>query len=220
MKKYTLLIFFLSITGFSQIHEIGFFAGGTNFIGDIGSTMYINPNKIGGGLVYKYNLNPRIALRGNYNYLQIGGDDKKSDDFAKRTRGFSFTNNIHEISLGAEINFWKYDIRDVKHYYTPYILIQAAAFRYKSPVKYVNEKLQTTNKISYTIPVGVGFKGRISDNLAFAIETAVRFTIIDDLDYSTNKIQKLNFGKSFSDTYVFTAFSLVYSFGRPPCYNF
>ena len=59
----------------SQTHEIGFFAGGSNYVGDIGSTNYIYPNEFAGGLVYKYNLNPRIALRGTYTYIPVSGND-------------------------------------------------------------------------------------------------------------------------------------------------
>ncbi|MBS9774538.1 MAG: hypothetical protein KGV59_05205 [Tenacibaculum sp.] len=231
MKKYILTILFTLTTalGFSQIHEVGVFVGGSNFIGDIGTTKYIYPNKIGGGIVYKYNYNPRIAFRGNYNYIKLKGDDSKSSNTFKQQRGYKFTNVIQELALGIEFNFFDYNIRERETAYTPYILFQASAFRYKAPVKYVdnklqaeyiNEKIETKNKTSYTLPLGIGFKGRINDYFAFAIETGVRFTLNDDLDYSTKKIKKLNFVGNGNDTYVFTAFSIVYTFGKPPCYEY
>ncbi len=73
MKKQLLAIVFICVTSisWSQIHEIGIFIGGTNYVGDVGKTNYISPNNIGAGLIYKYNLNPRIALRGNVSLIPI-----------------------------------------------------------------------------------------------------------------------------------------------------
>lgn len=222
MKKYILTILFTLFAsfGFSQIHEAGVFFGGSNFIGDIGSTNYIYPNQIGGGIVYKYNWNPRIAIRGNYNFIGLKGNDNNSSNPYRKQRGLNFSNTLQEFALGVEFNFFEYNITDRAKAYTPYILVQAATFRYSTPATYTNGNLKTEGKFSYTIPVGIGFKGRLTDNMAFAIESAVRFTLEDDLDYSTNEINNLNFGGRGNDTYVFTAFSIVYTFGRPPCYNF
>lgn len=222
MKKYILiLVTFITSFGFAQIHEIGFFVGGSNFIGDIGATTYVYPNKLGGGVVYKFNINPRIAIRGNYNRIAIIGDDKKSSNLYRKQRGFNFANTINEFALGVEFNFFEYNIKEWYTDFTPYILTQIAAFKYKQPARIDrNNKMLFKRTTSYTIPVGIGVKGRISDNMAYAFESAVRFTLKDDLDYTTNEIDKLNFGGQGNDAYVFTAFSIVYSFGRPPCYRF
>lgn len=222
MEKHTLIILFTFLTtiGFSQIHEIGVFMGGSNFIGDVGSTKYLYPNHFGGGFVYKYNYNPRVAIRANYNFIGIKGDDSNSSNLYRRQRGHKFFNTINEFAIGVEFNFYEYNIMERNTFYTPYILTQLAVFNYKTPIAYTKSNLTTQGSFSYTVPVGVGFKGRLGDNVAFAFETAVRFTLKDDLDYSTNKIKALNFGGRGNDAYVFTAFSIVYTFGRPPCYYF
>jgi hypothetical protein len=46
MNKVILVLFsfFLFATSQAQINEIGVFVGGSNFIGDVGSTTYVNPN--------------------------------------------------------------------------------------------------------------------------------------------------------------------------------
>ncbi|MDY0780872.1 DUF6089 family protein [Tenacibaculum sp. IB213877] len=221
MKKYIFAILVACFTSnlFSQIHEIGFFLGGTNFMGDIGNTSYINPNKIGGGFVYKYNLNPRIALRGTISYLPISGDDTHSNNPYRKIRGYNFTNKIYELAAGVEFNFFEYNIRERNTSFTPYILTEIAVFDSKK-ADFINgnNNIVFKNNFSYAIPVGIGIKGRLADNLAYAFESAVRFTFEDTLDYTTNKIDRLNFGGTGSDYYVFTGFSLVYTFGRPPCY--
>lgn len=204
--------------GFHKFTKLAFFLGGSNFIGDIGGTNYLLPNKLGGGLVYKYNLNPRVALRGNYNFIGLKGNDKKSSNPYRESRKFGFTNGLHEFAGGIEFNFFNYNIREKNTDFTPYILAQVAFFNYKQPEKIENNKLLLKRAFSYTMPVGIGIKGRISDNMAYALESAVRFTLKDDLDYSTDKISGLNFKGNGNDTYVFTAFSIVYTFGRPPCY--
>lgn len=225
MRRQVLTIVFTCITSvfYAQIHEIGGFLGGANFIGDIGSTNYIKPNTIAGGLVYKRNLNPRIAIRGNYNFIPIKGEDAASDNPFREQRGFNFTNTIHEFAAGIEFNFFDYNIRDPRTSFTPYILAQAAIYGYKSPDGIdINNKIITKNEFSYSIPVGVGIKGRLSDNMAFAFESTVRITFEDDLDYTTSNFNNtslnLDFEGNGNDFYVFTGFSIVYTFGRPPCY--
>ena len=43
----------------AQTHEFGVFIGGSNYIGDIGSTTYIAPNEPAFGILYKWNKSPR-----------------------------------------------------------------------------------------------------------------------------------------------------------------
>ncbi|XRE43710.1 hypothetical protein ACIVBQ_001914 [Tenacibaculum discolor] len=204
----------------SQTHEIGFFAGGSNYVGDIGSTNYIQPNEFAGGLVYKYNLNPRIALRGTYTYIPVSGNDNDADNAFRQNRGISFSNTIHEFAAGVEFNFFDYNINDYRTTFTPYILAEVAAFNYKSPEPTSSSNtILLKNKFSYTVPVGIGLKGRLADNFAIAFETGVRFTFVDDIDFTTDRINSLDFGGNGNDWYVFSGVSIVYTFGRPPCFG-
>lgn len=224
MKKYLILLLVACTTSisFAQIHEIGFFVGGTNYIGDIGSTSYINPNQFGGGIIYKYNLNPRIALRGTLSSLPIQGDDANSGNDFRENRNstpLSFSNTIYELAVGTEINFFDYNIREVNSSFTPYILAEFAVINYKTVEFFTsNNNAVYENKTSYAIPLGIGIKGRLSDHLAYAVEAGVRFSLADDLDYTTPDIDALNIGEYGNDHYMFTGVSLVYTFGRPACY--
>ncbi|CAM1348318.1 DUF6089 family protein [Tenacibaculum insulae] len=222
MKKlFIFIIFALTATiTQAQTHEVGVFVGGTNYSGDIGKTNYLYPNEVGGGLVYKYNLNPRIALRGTYTYIPVSGDDKDAENKFRQNRGNNFSNNIHEFAVGVEFNFFDYNISDYKTTFTPYILAEIAAFNYSSPVELTSANtVRLKNSFSYSLPVGIGIKGRLDDHLAIAFETGVRFTLVDDIDFTTDKINNLNFGGTGNDWYMFTGISIVYSFGRPPCYK-
>ncbi|WP_435261661.1 DUF6089 family protein [Tenacibaculum sp. nBUS_03] len=132
----------------------------------------------------------------------------------------SFSNNIHEFAAGIEFNFYDYNISDLRTSYTPYIFAQVATFNYKSPARLVSTNIiELKNKFSYSAPVGIGIKGLLFNDLAIAFEIGARFTFADDLDYSTPDISTLNFGGNGNDWYVFSGISIVYTFGRPQCYN-
>ena len=219
-KNISLIVFlnlFLSMT--SQIHEIGFSIGGSNYVGDIGSTNYINPNTQGGTVFYKYNWNPRIAFKGTYSFLPIKANDANASTALKKSRGFSFSNTIHEIAVGIEFNYFEYDLSSQDKIATPYISIEFAAFNYRyiteeaSPNNYIYD-----NKTSFTVPIAIGYKSKLIGNLAVAIETKMRYTLVDDLDYATKEIPALDYGGTGNDWYFFSGASLIYTFGRPPCY--
>ena len=203
-----------------QVYEVGLSLGGTNYVGDIGRTNYIYPNKPAGALFFKYNWNPRIALRGTYSYLPIEGNDKNADTDFKQNRGLSFKNTIHELAVGMEYNFYEFDMSSEDKTWTPYILLELAAFNYKTPESEPQPRQYIySNKTSYAIPFGVGFKSKLYGTLAFSVETKIRYTFEDDLDYSTSRIPSLDFEGTGNDWYMFTGFSLIYTFGRPACYT-
>lgn len=222
MKKQLLAIVFICITSisWSQINEIGVFIGGSNYVGDVGKTAYLLPNKIAGSIIYKYNANPRIAFRGTLSYLPISGNDANSTNSVRINRNFNFKNEIKELAVGIEYNFFEYDMTSSDKYYTPYILLEVAGFNYNTVASEITAGTYNfKNSTSFAIPFGLGFKTRLADNIGFAIETRVRYTFKDDIDYTTNKIQSLNFGGNSNDWYMFTGISLVYAFGRPACYS-
>lgn len=206
----------------AQVNEVGVFLGGTNYIGDVGRTNYIYPNEVGYGLIYKWNWNPRIALRGTLTSMPIAANDDNADNFGRTNRGYEFTNKINEIALGIEFNFYEYDLSSVADTWTPYLLLELAAFNYSVVQKYTNSnppEIIYTDKTSYAVPFGFGIKSKLADKLAIAFETRFRYTFVDDIDYTTEKFTPLNFGGKGKDWYVFTGISLVYTFGRPACYT-
>jgi hypothetical protein len=221
MKKSILLIFLsISSVSFGQMYEVGISLGGSNYVGDIGRTNYIYPNKIATAAFLKYNLNPRMALRATYSYLPVKANDLDADTNFRRDRGLHFSNTINELAVGLEYNFYEYDISSDDKSWTPYILIELASFNYKHVVSEPQpNQYQYETKNSAAIPFGVGFKSKLAGPLAFSLETKFRYTFEDDLDFSTAKVPSLDFGNPGKDWYMFTGFSLIYTFGRPACYT-
>lgn len=221
MKNSIILLIFACITNVAsaQLYEIGLTVGGSNYIGDVGRTNYIYPNEFAGAAFFKYNWNPRIAIKGTYSFLPIQGDDANADTDFKRTRGYSFTNTIHELAVGLEYNFYEYNLSEPGKTWTPYIIFEIAAFNYSYAVSEpAPNQYEFDTKTSFSIPFGLGFKSKLSGNWAFSLESKVRYTTVDDLDFTTPQIPSLDFGGTGNDWYIFTGFSLIYTFGRPPCY--
>ena len=221
MKKRLILLLFICVSSncLSQINEIGFFIGGVNYVGDVGTTNYIRPNNTGGTILYKYNLNPRIAIRGNFSYFNLSGNDANSENKIRQQRGESFKNSINEFAVGIEYNFYKYDLSSRDHISTPYILLQMAAVDYETPrLQNPDSSYKFTRNTSVSIPFGVGFKTKVYGKIAFAIETTFRYTFTDELDYSTNRFSDFDYASTSNDWYMFSGISLVYTFGRPACF--
>jgi hypothetical protein len=222
MKKIFILIAFswLTSTLNAQINEIGIMVGGSNYIGDVGSEYYINPNNFMGSLIYKWNKNPRIAFRGTFTYAVLSANDAKATNPERLNRGLRFTNTIKELALGLEFNFFEYNLDDYKYTQTPYILLELAAYNYSVVTKETApNQYQYGSKTSFAIPFGIGYKTKLFQDFAIAVEVRARYTLNDNLDYNNPDIVNLNFGNPNSnDWYMLTGISLVYTFGRPACY--
>ena len=210
-----------SILSFGQIHEIGIVAGGSNYIGDIGRENFIYPNNIMGGVLYKKNVNPRIALRGNFTYAKISDHDQDSKNQGRFDRGIHFSNSIKELAVGLEFNFFEYNLDNFQYTQSPYILVQFGAVNYRVVENETGSgQYEYSNKTTFTMPIGIGFKTKLTGDFAMAVELRAQYTWQDDLDYNNKEIEALTFGNpNDNDWYILTGISFVYTFGRPPCYT-
>ena len=206
----------------AQIHEIGVFAGGSNYIGDVGSTAFVAPNEPAFGFLYKWNKSPRHSYRFSYTQSTLSGSDSKSDIDSKVLRNLSFKNNIKELSMGLEFNFFDFNLHDGDPKLTPYVYSGISYFSY-SELFYINGEYRNDyDRGSFAIPMTVGIKGTLTENLILGLEVGVRYTFTDNLDGSNPRNQKLKtlqFGNlNSNDWYTFSGLTLTYTFGNKPCY--
>ncbi|MBO6879273.1 DUF6089 family protein [Winogradskyella sp.] len=216
-------IFFFQNTN-AQIYEVGVFAGGSNFIGDVGATDYISPNQGAFGAIFKWNRSPRHSFRASVIFSDLEGLDGKSNDPRRRQRGYNFNTSILEISAGMEFTFWDFNLHEIGIQGTPYLysgitLANHDNYYFTPAGEYTSEN---TSSWAYGIPMVLGYKTNISNHLILALEIGARYTFSDELDGSVpdNKDrQQLSFGNTNSnDWYVFSGITLTYTFGRRPCY--
>jgi len=219
-------ILFILLLGFTavnaQIHEIGVFLGGSNYIGDVGPTTYIAPDEFAFGLLYKWNKSPRHSWRISYTQAKITSSDLKSDSPGRIQRGYNFENNIKEVSLGLEFNFFDFNLHQNEFKVTPYIYGGLSFFAYEELFYILGKQKIDYRNGSLAIPMTVGVKTNIMGQIILGVEVGARYTMTDNLDGSNPKnkiLAPLKFGDLNSkDWYVFSGLTLTYTFGNKPCY--
>ncbi len=223
MKRIFVIIFILGLTKLNaQIHEVGVFLGGANFVGDVGKTNYISPNELAFGVLYKWNKSPRHAYRFSFTQSKLTGNDLDSDVPGRFKRGYNFENSVKEFSLGFEFNFFDFNLHRMDRLVTPYVYTGVSYFIYDE-IFMINK----TTKLDYTsstfaIPMVVGVKSNITPTLILGAEVGARYTMTDNLDGSNpenQNLKNLKFGNlNSNDWYMFTGITLTYTFGEKPCY--
>lgn len=224
MKKflfYTIALF-LSFNSQAQIHEIGIFAGGINYIGDVGPTNYIAPNNIAFGALYKWNRSKRHSYRFSYTQGKVESNDLDSDAPNRNLRGYKIKNNVKEFSVGLEFNFLDFDLHQSDFAFSPYVYSGLSTFIYNETFVINKESKIDYQHYSFAIPMTVGIKTKIAQQLVLGMEVGARYTFTDNLDGSNPKnknFETLKFGNlNSNDWYVFSGITLTYTFGKNPCF--
>ena len=208
---------------YSQIYEVGVFAGGSNLIGDVGATNYISPNQLAIGGVFKWNRSPRHSYRLSIISSSLDAQDSKSDDPRRTDRDYSINSDILEIALGMEFTFFDFNLHGDGNKSTPYIYTGISTAKHDN--YYIRNGVQTSENTSswaFGIPMALGFKTTLTNHIILAAEIGARYTFSDELDGSYPERPSL-FNYSFgnlnnNDWYMFTGITLTYTFSRKPCY--
>lgn len=219
------LLIFSIFSGKSQTYELGGVIGGSNYVGDVGSTNYIAPTDLAVGGIFRWNRSPRHSFRLGAMLAGIRGDDANSNERRRQERGYSFTNVVRELSLGMEYTFWEFDLHSGKDQSTPYLYTGLVFFGYNGLALDENQNLsEYNNSWNFAIPMAIGYKMTLSTKLILGFEAGARYTFTDNLDGSNPTGEKeefygLKFGNlNSNDWYFYTGITLTFAFGREPCY--
>ncbi len=201
-----ILLLLAGLQASAQYHEIGVMGAQAHYIGDINPSNHIPAEFFpGGGLIYRYNFNDRIAFKASVLYGRMYAADEDSDSEWQQNRNLHFRSDIFEISTQIEINFLTYEIGDPKRPSTPYLFAGLSIFRHNPQAEFSNRWLDLQplgtegqgiegyedryNLTQISIPFGVGFKFNIWRNFGGAVEWGMRRTFTDYLDdVSTNYV--------------------------------
>jgi hypothetical protein len=202
-----ILLSVFSITARSQsmesyVHqgEYGFSLGMGHYFGDLNTNSRINRPKFAGSLFFRKQLNNYIGVKISGSYTLLGYSDKYSTNPTEIQRNLSFNNNVWELSVSGDFNFFKFIPGFEEFRYTPYISLGLGVmsfdpYAYLNGEKYLLRPLNTEGQgstiypektpyspIAMSIPFGVGMKYAINERVNVFGEVVYRFTNTDYLD--------------------------------------
>ena len=221
-KAFIVVLSFFCITNTqAKINQIGVFVGGSNFIGDLGATTYVNPNSPAVGLLYKWNKTPRHSWRFSFIQSKLTAKDIESDDKSRQVRAYEFENTIKEFSGGLEFNFFDFNLNNsFDRKITSYVFTGLNVSFYDSLFFITNQVNIDSKEKTLALPIILGVKSNLTSNFVIGLEVGTRVTFADDIDGS---LPKNNLGTPFgniynNDWYVFSGLTLTYTFGKKPCF--
>ena len=214
-----LTILLISFVSFSQQwkflrNEVSIGVGTSHFMGELGGANDIGSSGIKGFkdlefkltrpavyAGYRFYLSPMFAVKGDFTYARLNGDDALTTERFRQNRNIHFRSPM--IELSGRIEF--YPLKEYfGHLYRsngvlgksvnrlrPYTFIGVGGFWFNPKAKYNGswEKLQPLQtegveykRIAVSMPFGVGLKYAITKQLSVGIEMALRYTSSDYLD--------------------------------------
>ena len=184
----------------SQSIEVGLMTGVANYYGDLNANFGFNYIRPAASLLVKQNLNYYISVKGTASYGKVGASDNQQSQVFEKTRNLSFQSNIFELAAQVELNFFRYELENLNHYFTPYLTTGAAVFRFNPKTELDGQMInlqpigtegQMNPDISnnspyalnqFAIPMGMGFKYWIGGNWTIGGEITYRKTFTDYID--------------------------------------
>jgi len=185
-------------SGYSQQHELGLMGGVSYYIGDLNPAGHFMQSKPAGGIMYRYNMNPRMALRIQALFGSLQGADSVIE--FNEDRNLSFRSPLMELGAQYELNYYKFKIGSDKDYFTPYLFVGVSFFKFNPQGFYDGDwyNLQSLgtegqgttaypDRDSYSlagfaIPFGVGFKIILGNATILGFEWGLRKTFTDYID--------------------------------------
>lgn len=189
----TVLLIFICCNVRAQSWEVGGFAGGAGYMGDLNPK---NPLKISGaafGALVQRNFDEYFSAKLNYTHGFISAADNTSGNEQARNRNLSFSTNLDELSLIGEFNFMGYIPSISRNVYTPFIYAGVGVVQFNPQTVYMGQTynlrpLKTEGQASpytnraLTIPYGIGFKYNFASTWNLAAEIGYRQPKTDYLD--------------------------------------
>jgi hypothetical protein len=219
MKSCIILIFVLSYSVIhSQNWEMVIYSGWSNYQGDLAPEVKLLESHPYFSFLLKKNLNQYVSLGMSISQARISGDDGNFKYLGFRS--LSFTTNITEIAYVYEFNFLPFAFGLDYKKFTPYVSTGIAFFKFNPYIyyaggKYYFQKLDTEGKRSsgakkhnylleqLSIPLGGGFKFRLSKSFNAGINLNYRYCFTDYLDdVSTTYPDKVLLGQKYGPVAV------------------
>lgn len=157
--------------------EVGVGAGLVSYLGDFNGSVVKNMQPMG-SLVWRWVLNPRMALRakGSYGKLKGSSADVQTYYPDMQAKPYQFNHSLGDLGVTFEYNFWPYgtgrDYRGAKRL-TPFIFGGVGGTYVSGGPKDV---------WTAHVPLGLGVKYKLGDRVNIGLEWAAHFSLSDKLD--------------------------------------
>lgn len=199
MKKIIIILMLCGglFQGLAQRSELGAMVGTSFYLGDLNPRKLFGMPQLAGGIIYRYNFTPRWALKADILFAQVAGDDAITNK--NYERNLSFKSPITEISVQAELNFFKLYNERGKNFFSPYIFAGISVFSFNPQAQdidgtwYALQHLGTEGQglegerdyyslCNVAIPFGIGLKFNVARYVSIGAEWGMRYTFTDFLD--------------------------------------
>ena len=173
--------------------EVGIFGGGSYYLGDMNPAFHFLMTKPAYGIVVRYNLDTRWAVKVSAYQGEVAGDDRETG--AVENRELYFSSPITDISAVLEFNFFNYFTGSTRNFLTPYIFAGIGLFMFEPEADGIllrdlgteGQNIGFNGRSPYlttqmAVPFGFGFKYSLNKRLGFAFEWGLRKTFTDYID--------------------------------------
>ncbi len=178
------MFFCLSLSLSGQRNAVyGVFAGTSSSLGDINSNRLLYSPLPAGGIFYRYNFNPRQALRTNIFFGGLRANDLDFKNSFQTARAASFSGTVVEWALQFEFNFLPFISPGKQWDYTPYLAGGAGiTFISTTHSSSIDPVASTNSAFVPIVPFSFGLKVNILKNLGLEAEYGFRKTFYDNFD--------------------------------------
>ena len=189
MATALLLLLFVCTVSAQELEynmELGGMMGGCFYMGDANYTTPFKDVAMVGGVLARYNINPRMAVKGDLAVGRIKGSTKGMENKFPNGEHSTFSRNVYELGAQFECNLFAYGTgagyKDSRRL-APYMLAGIGMTYAPKPANHV---------VAMNIPLGLGVKYKLAERLNVGAEWSMRFTTSDKLDVTNKAGLQLN----------------------------
>ena len=198
-----------------QTAEIGLCGGVSFYMGDLNPKGVFNGVRPAGGVLFRYNINPRFAVKATALFGSLHASDATTGD---RARNLSFHSPISEISAQVEINFLRLFNEKGLNPFSPYLFAGIAVFSFnpqaefngnvydlqplgtegqglnmQDPVTKIVYDKERYGLTGFSIPFGLGMRVNFLKYYSVGLEWGFRKTFTDYIDDVSGKYVNRDF---------------------------
>ena len=212
------LALFATLSASAQRIEYGGGLGGLVYKGDLST--YYNPAMLRpmGELLFRYNPSYATSFRANIAIGSIIGNGAESNNlYISQIQPNAFQSTMFELAGLLEYNFL--DFRNPKYEHlrgTPFLVGGVSLLVYKPG----DVEAKTSSNIIFGLPIGFGYKYRLTKNLNVGAEFISRFTFSDLLDDVSTVDVPRNLQRGYrndNDWYAQLALTVTYTIYTVQC---